>query len=402
MKLEDNSRKRLILKIVSVFVAVIIWIFITYTDDSQIDVTINSIDVQLTGESYLNDHGYMVINRTSIPKASVTVRGKRSDIIGVMDSITASVDVSGVSDSGEFKLKPTFDIPSNAVYISKRKTTSIEVDIEKIEEKTIDVRVVQNNSEQNDSYIIESVPDKKSIKIRGEKKDIDSIDHAAVYVDVKDITEDNSVTGTLIFESGDGSEIICANKLFYDSEKMQVKNKAYEKRELPINITVPFDLNKKYSAELIKQEVDKVWVGIKDESGKSVSEITNEPYSGELEVGTKEYEFYLDAPDGIYLPEDKRRVKAELEVFEKTEKLVTIPVTVHNSKNRVYELSKQEVGIWVSGPEEKLQSNYFKAELNLDSYDPSEEEQNVTVRITSDERDVGFETKEVQIRALIK
>ena len=77
-------------------------------------------------------------------------------------------------------------------------------------------------------------------------------------------------------------------------------------------------------------------------------------------------------------------------------------MTVHNSKNRVYELSKQEVGKWVSGPEEKLHSNYFKAELNLDSYDPSEEEQNVTVRITSDERDVGFETKEVQIRALIK
>ena len=402
MKIEDNSKKRLILKMVSVFVAVIIWIFITYTDDSQIDVTINSVDVQLTGESYLNDHGYMIVNRASIPKAAVTVRGKRSDIIGVMDSITASIDVSGISDAGEFKLKPSFDIPSNAVYISKRKTTSVEVDVEKIEEKTIDVRVVQNNSEENEPYIIESIPDKKNIKIKGEKKDIESIDHAAVYVDVKNITEDNNVTETVIFESSDGSEVICVNRLFCDVQKMSVANKVYEKRELPVKITIPFDVNKKYSAEVLKQSVDKIQVGIKTDAGKNVTEIENVPFSGELEIGTKEYDFTLDIPDGIYIPEDKRNVKAELEVFEKSEKLVTVPVTVHNSKGRAYELSKQEVGIWVSGPEEKLDGSRFKAELNLDNYEPSENEQNVTVDISTNEKDVDFDTKSVQIKAMIK
>ena len=402
MKIEDNGKKRLILKIVSVFVAVIIWIFITYTDDSQIDVTINSIDVQLTGESYLNDRGYMVVDRASIPKASVTVRGKRSDIIDVMDSITASVDVSGVSDSGEFKLKPSFDIPSNAVYIAKRKTTSIEVDIEKIEEKTVEVRVVQNNSENNGSYIIESVPDKKSIKIRGERKDLDSIDHAAVYVDAGNITQDSSASETVVLESADGSEVICVNKLFYDTGKMPVENKVYEKREIPVKITVRLDADKKYSAEVLKQSVDKVQAGIKSEAGENVTEIENMPYSGDLEVGTKEYEFELDIPDGIYIPEDQRRVKAELEVFEKSEKLVTVPVTVHNSKGRTYVLSKKEVGVWASGPEEKLDANYFKAELNLDDYEPSESEQTVTVSISAKEKDTVFETKSVQIRALIK
>lgn len=402
MKIDNSGMRRMILKIISVFISIVLWLFITYTEDSQMDVTVNSIDVQLTGESYLNEQGFMVVNKSSIPKAAVTVRGKRGDIISVMDSIGAYVDVSGITGEGAYKLKPSFDIPSNAVYISQRKTLNVEVDIEKIENKTVDVRVVQKNSDMNKSYMVESIPTKETVVIRGAHDDIASIDHASVYIDAAEISQDESVTGTLIYENSENSEVICINELFTEANEMTVLNKVYEKYEIPVNIVISSEVNKKYSAEVLEQSADTVQVGIKNDEGRKISSVTNLPFEGELEVGTKDYEFILDVPDGLYIPEDKRTITVKLEVFERTEKLVTVPVRVQNSKNRSYELSKNEISVWLSGPEEKLKSEYITATLNLDEYESSEEEQLVSVTVATDEKDISIGGGAVQLKAKIR
>ena len=402
MKIDNSGMRRMILKIISVFISIVLWLFITYTEDSQMDVTVNSIDVQLTGESYLNEQGFMVVNKSSIPTAAVTVRGKRGDIISVMDSIGAYVDVSGITNEGSYKLRPSFDIPSNAVYISQRKTLNVEVDIEKIENKTVDVRVVQKNSDMNKSYMVESIPTKETVVIRGAHDDIASIDHASVYIDAAEISQDESVTGTLIYENSENSEVICINELFTEANEMTVLNKVYEKYEIPVNIVISSEVNKKYSAEVLEQSANTVQVGIKNDEGRKISSVTNLPFEGELEVGTKDYEFILDVPDGLYIPEDKRIITVRLEVFERTEKLVTVPVRVQNTKNRGYELSKNEISVWLSGPEEKLKSEYITATLNLDEYESSEEEQLVSVTVATDEKDISIGGGAVQLKAKIR
>lgn len=402
MKIDNSGMRRMILKIISVFISIVLWLFITYTEDSQMDVTVNSIDVQLTGESYLNEQGFMVVNKSSIPTAAVTVRGKRGDIISVMDSIGAYVDVSGITNEGSYKLRPSFDIPSNAVYISQRKTLNVEVDIEKIENKTVDVKVVQKNSDMNKSYMVESIPTKETVVIRGAHDDIASIDHASVYIDAAKISQDESVTGTLIYENSENSEVICINELFTEANEMTVLNKVYEKHEIPVNIVISSEVNKKYSAEVLEQSADTVQVGIKNDEGRKIGSVTNLPFEGELEVGTKDYEFILDVPDGLYIPEDKRIITVRLEVFERTEKLVTVPVKVQNSKNRSYELSKNEISVWLSGPEEKLKSEYITATLNLDEYESSEEEQLVSVTVATDEKDISIGGGAVQLKAKIR
>ena len=66
MKIDNIGTKRMIYKIISVFISIILWLFITYTEDSQIDFTVNAIDIRLTGESTLNEQGLMVINKSTI------------------------------------------------------------------------------------------------------------------------------------------------------------------------------------------------------------------------------------------------------------------------------------------------------------------------------------------------
>lgn len=401
MNKNNNVSKKTILKIISVFIAVVLWLIITYTEDSQMDFTVNSIDIRVNGESELNERGLMVINKMAIPKASVRIRGKRGDIIEVMDNISASVDVSAITGEGTAKLVPSFDIPSNAVYISNRKTNAVDIDIAKMEEKTIDVRVVQNNESMNEKYMVESIPEKKSVVIKGEKKDIESIDHAAVYVDVGAVTKNGTTTETLIYENSENSEIICANDLFCEIEQITISNKVYEKNTIPIKIEIPYEVSKRYSVDIVEQEIDAVEVGIVDDVGKMVSEIKNLPFGKIPEEGTHEYEIELEVPDGLYIPKDKQKIKVKLEVYEKKEMLLTIPVKVENTQNRNYEISKHEVSVWVSGPEEKLKSENVTAIINLDKYPTTDAKQVIEVELGTKEKDLSIENKKIQIEATI-
>ena len=401
MNKNNNVSKKTILKIISVFIAVVLWLIITYTEDSQMDFTVNSIDIRVNGESELNERGLMVINKLAIPKASVRIRGKRGDIIEVMDNISASVDVSAITGEGTAKLVPSFDIPSNAVYISNRKTNAVDIDIAKMEEKTIDVRVVQNNESMNEKYMVESIPEKKSVVIKGEKKDIESIDHAAVYVDVGAVTKNGTTTETLIYENSENSEIICANDLFCEIEQITISNKVYEKNTIPIKIEIPYEVSKRYSVDIVEQEIEAVEVGIVDDVGKMVSEIKNLPFGKIPEEGTHEYEIELEVPDGLYIPKDKQKIKVKLEVYEKKEMLLTIPVKVENTQNRNYEISKHEVSVWVSGPEEKLKSENVTAIINLDKYPTTDAKQVIEVELGTKEKDLSIENKKIQIEATI-
>lgn len=400
--MRDTSvgNKKTILKIVSVFIAVILWLFITYTEDKQIDVTINSVDVKIADENPLNENGLMIINKASIPKASVVIRGKRGDIIGVMDNISASVDVSHILDEGEYNLKPNFEIPSNAVYIAKQKTMAVPVEVAKVFEKNVDVKVMQKNQDKNATYIVESIPVKNSITVRGAREDIESIHHAAVYVDVSEVSDNGVKNYSLVFENEENSELLIANDVFVQTYEVEIFNYIYEKQTIPVDITLVSSKNKNYSLKLAAQSVEKIDVGIKTEDGKKVTSIKTLPLTEELKLGTNECEVLLDVPKGIYIEESKKTVKVKLEVYEKTERLISVPVKVKNPTNKSYELLEKQVDVRISGPEQKLKSDYITAVLDISSLVASDEEQTVTLDISSSDEDV--EIKSTWVQAKIK
>ena len=81
---------------------------------------------------------------------------------------------------------------------------------------------------------------------------------------------------------------------------------------------------------------------------------------------------------------------------------MTLPIRIENTKGRGYELAKNEISVWVSGPDEKLTSEYVNATLNLDKYEPGDYEQLVTVEITTEEKDIYIGDDKVDIKAKIK
>ena len=402
MKQVSNSRKKLILKIISVFAAAIIWIFITYTENPQTDVTLNAVDISLSGESYLKDNGLMVTEKNSIPDASIVIRGKRRDLIGVMGNVTASIDVSRINKPGTYNLKPSFDIPSNAVYIAKMNTASVTVTVENIEKRTIDVKIVQKNADKNKLYVIESVPQTATVSISGTLSDIQDISYACAYVDVGTMSQNNDAEYSVVFEDINGAEILPINDFSSDITSVMVTNTVYDKITLDIELDIPSRVSDKYAVELVGQTTKKVDAGIKDKSAADITTITNIMNFDGISLDTTNYTLTLDVPKGLYIPPENQKVEVELEVFEREERTLTVPITVTNADKATYLLDSDTVKVRVSGPKDKLIPENLSATLDLKntSYKPGEI--TMPVQIKAKYPDITVLTKKVNIKVNIK
>lgn len=317
MKNKPNQQK-LFQKIVSVFAALVLWLFVTYTEDALMDINVNSLAVNMVGEQKLLSKGLMLVNKNSVEKASVKIRGRRGDLISVMDSVRASVDLSGIESAGHYDLTPVFDIPSSTVYVSKRNTLSVGVEIEKIVDKTVGVLVVQENAEKNKNYVVETIPELDKIKIRGAKEDISKIGRATLYVDVSSAVDDEEVFITPVFEDINGKEIDLVNDIYCDNSEIGVVNNLYPKKSVDVGIDFPYELSEQYSVELVGQSFDKVDVGIISDSGESINNIKAD-FRNSLKItqGKQKYELELNEYDGIYIPEKYRSIEVEVNITEK-------------------------------------------------------------------------------------
>lgn len=384
----DIRKKRLIQKIISVFAAILIWLFITYAENPQIDVKVNTIPIQFAGESELIDNGYMVTEKSSVGNASIVLRGKRRDLMSVMGNISASINVADINDSGSYKLRPTFDIPSSAVYIAKRNTNTVEVNVAKISKKTVDVRVIQKNKDKNKSYIIESIPELSTVTISGFIDDIKNVMFASLYIDVGSMLSDNVGQYDIVYEDENGSAVSFANDIFTDIDSLEVSNKIYDKTELDVNIIIPETVNNKYSVQLEDYDKKKIYAGIKDKSASLITSVTNTRNFDEIVPGVNKYNLELDIPKGLYvLPED-RFVSVELEVFERVQKTIIVPVTVQNASQKNLLVSPQEISILVSGPEELLKKENISVNANLSEVDLSAGPVSIYLQVNAKDDDI--------------
>ena len=315
-----KNNQKLVFKIISVFAAIVLWMIVTYTEDTLIDISVNSIEIQYKGEQALLSKGFMVTNKSETPRASVKIRGKRGDLIAVMDSVRASVDLSSIESSGTYDLTPSFDIPSSAVYVSKRNTLSVPVTVSKIVEKTVEVVAVGENADKNKAYVVELKPSLKQINIRGDINDLAKIGRAALYIDVSSLVEEGTIKLVPVYETADGEKITLKNQVFADFSGIEVKYNVYNKKTVDVVVNVPRELGVRNTVKVVSQSVKKIDIGIVEEKGNNI-EFVSTDFKGinELSLGTEKYLINLQVPDGVYIPEDKQKIEIELEVLSQTE-----------------------------------------------------------------------------------
>ena len=176
--------KNIDIKLLSLFLAVILWVYVASGENPIIE---NYIDVSL-GVSNLKDN--LVIKE--IPEnISIGIKGSKNMLSNLSsDKITGIINLSEINESGIYKIKVETDAPQR-VEIIKVIPSEIKVEVEKISTKTMEIAYSLIGVPEK-GYSLAGAPEFKNSKIKatGAQSKLDLIKQIVCPIDISGISED--------------------------------------------------------------------------------------------------------------------------------------------------------------------------------------------------------------------
>lgn len=346
------NKNKLPLKILSAVIAILLWFAITYTEDPIISQGMGDIPIVFAGEDTLNANGLIIVNKDSLPNISVIVRGNRSSVISAMQSVKATIDVSGISASGEISVPVGYTYPEHNISLEKSKIREVTLEVEKIVSREIDVLVETKNTDKNDDYIIDAAATTKKLTVRGAESTVYKIAYAKVQVDVSAITADSSQAYFYKFydESGD---VLPEDDIVYTSiNTIEVSNTAYKKATLPVRVVLSDRYSENYAITKAELSFSSVTVGLA--KGADATELVAILDTMHVTADTA-LELALVIPDGVYVPEKYRTVTAHCDVEPKVVENVEVTIKALNVPDgKTVTLENEKIAVSVKGAKDKI------------------------------------------------
>lgn len=168
------------LRVMSVLIAIIIWIYIAIIMDSTVEVTVRDLPIQFTGQEKLDANGLAILNESET-SVTVKIKGSRKKMgNNDMKSIIVTADVSAITKKGGCSVPVNVNVPFAHQEISSQSVYSVDITVEEAVEKNLDVEVLRSGTLAQDYAAGDVSVEPKNITIKGPKSAIDKISKAVV------------------------------------------------------------------------------------------------------------------------------------------------------------------------------------------------------------------------------
>lgn len=325
MAQEEKRRKnRVGYMIFSVIAAIVVWVMVAYMTDPDVSKTLHGLNVRFVGEDLLRDRGYIVTNIDELPDLSVKVSGKRSDMLDAIDNIVVEVDVSNIDSIGEYDLEGTVVLANSRIYLEKIKFSSVPVTIDEYEEKDIPIEVKQIGTIKN--KMVKSESSTKTVRISGAKGEVDKVAAGTATVDLEKVKETGEMRLNFVMVDSGGALIGKNETIETATPNIIVKNTVYDVAELPIKAELGDSLKDKYILDEEKTEITPsvLTVGVLPETSfENVKVIINS-------VSENEAEYMAVQEEGMYIPENERKVTVKAEIYSSEQFSKSVNISVLN------------------------------------------------------------------------
>lgn len=247
VSMEKKNLNNLGLKVISLVIAVVIWIVVVNVDDYKTTKQISGIEIEFINGSAITEKNkvYEVPKGTTV---DIVVKGKRS----VVEKLT-SEDFKAVADLSKMSVTNAVAVKVSAVssYIGKDLTitytdNAVVVAVEDKLETQFPI-TVQTTSDVAEGYAIRSkTATPNLITVKGAESVVKNIREVVVSVDVKDANQNLSAVAEPIFIDGNG-EIIDSSKFEYDVDKVDVYIEVMKTKELSVKVSGKGELREGYA-----------------------------------------------------------------------------------------------------------------------------------------------------------
>lgn len=398
MDKEKKTKKgnKLLMQILSVFVAISLWIIVGYAEDPIIDVPITGIDIQYIGQDTLKKNKLTISEKSKKEEMSVIVSGNRSVLMHILGKVSATVDVSQITEAGTYNFAVNVNVPSTSVQIVKQKMTSIDAEIENIITKSVPVRIKQAGNEKNKDIIVESIPDNENISIGGAESIISQISYASVIIDVSEMkTNSTQKYNYMLMDNNDS--VIDQFDLTVDKLDLFVTNNVYKAKQIPVVINFSEAVKSQY-AITIKSPINPViTVGIV--GNEDIQNLYAEFEDREYQLGINEYILNITDDDNIYIPEDEKTLRVKAEFVAKQKQSLTIPIKIINIPDgKRATLLKSNIDIQVNGVVGTLNNESVLATVDVSRLSDGVHIVNIDMKTDDNVTVIGNYTADVTIQ----
>ncbi len=309
------------LKIISLLIAIVVWVIVANVDDYKTTKKITGIEIEfINGESITdNNMVYEVPEGTTI---DIVVKGRRK----VVDNLT-SLDFRAVADLSKMSVTNAVSVIVSAnnslvgrdISISYAGNDAVNIAVEKKIENQLAINV-RTSSDVAEGYAIRSkLPTPNLITVKGAESVIDMINEVVVDVDVTGANCNLTATAVPVFLSKSG-EAIDPNKFEYDIKSVDVMVEIAKTKELAVRVKTMGDVKEGYGISGVDYQPTSILVvGAASDLAKVdeiiIDDIDVSNMMSNMETSVR-IEDYL--PDGITIADNTEEImiKVGIEKFE--------------------------------------------------------------------------------------
>jgi YbbR domain-containing protein len=352
-------RKDLVLRLLSVFFAMLIWGYVITIQNPSRNKTLTDVSVKFEGEADLNARDLVIRgNKTDLLKnvtATVTTPLDKYAQVTAQD-VECTINLSNIGSPGTYTLR----IDAQSYYgEASASPASVQVEIDELEIKQIPVEIHTEGTLPDGYWMDDMAVSQQMIEIRGAKIDIEKVTKAVGILSLTNRTESYNDAISLKLVDADGNEVPNVS-LVSDIPAVNVKMTIQPKKTVGFNIVGAIigsdNIAANYEIASIKTIPESVEITGSREALESIVQLDLES----LDIsGASGYIFQtlaIKVPEGITIL-GSENVNVYISIKEKTETVafqdIGIQVIGTTSKSD-YSISTSKVDVSVSGPYSKI------------------------------------------------
>lgn len=357
--MKEKLTRNIGLKVLSIVLAIMLWLVITNVDDPIVPKRFRNVDVKILNSNVIAALG-QVYDVTEGETIDFTVEARRAiiDDLNITDFV-ASADFAHLSDVNAVAINITCPRYGDKVVVTDGKNQTMKISLEKISNKKFKVDVVQKGDPVEGYFVGKKTASPNQIWVSGPKSRIDKVKEVAVEVDVTGVSGSYHTVVKPKALDEDGKEID-ATKIKFSEEYITVSIDLYKTKTINLQITASGDPADGYIMTNMEYEPKTIEVAGNDRALNSIRYLSiTQNISGAKENIEKEINLEEKLQNGlIIVGEDKTAViNITIEKLE-TKKIKVWPIDIE-LRNKAAGISAQiktkgPIELQIKGPMSNL------------------------------------------------
>ena len=386
-----SQKNNMWMKILSVVIAILIWLFVANTNDPVITKRFYSIPVKVTNEDALTKRGY-AYEILDGEEVNITVKGKSSIVRSMnISDFQAVADFSKLSKVDAVPIDVTSKKYSDQLDITLGTTNTMKIKKDEVVTISVPVNVTVKGDPEEGYAVGRTTSTPNLIKVSGPENLLSSAKEIRTSVSVDGISHDVTTTDKPVLYDEEGKKII-SNQIEFDTSSISIYVELWKTKTVDVKLSYTGEPAENYHLVSFDYEPKQITVAAPDDTLKELDSITLDSIS--IDGLQEDYEKDIDLtqtllPENVILAnDDSSDVKAKATIEKITSHKLTFTksdINVTNNSNG-YKVSfdkDNEYSILVDGAAsviKGLKIKDFTPWIDVNGLEPGEHEVSLHVR----------------------